>query len=85
LSQVFVHLSNVIVAYVLDTRDNSVGVFQGAIIAASQNTPTTLARHTTDPNCLYCKLLHLSTDRDCREWITQMDIKKIMATENISY
>jgi hypothetical protein len=37
----------------------------------------------TDPICLYCKLPHLATDRSCREWLLQKDIKKIMATENI--
>ena len=30
----------------------------------------------TDPICLYCKLPHLSTDRSCREWSHQKDIKK---------
>ncbi|KAL4132407.1 hypothetical protein QTP88_009561 [Uroleucon formosanum] len=39
----------------------------------------------TDPVCLFCKLPHLATDRRCREWLTQKEIKKIMATENISY
>lgn len=39
----------------------------------------------TDPSCLFCKLPHLATDRSCREWSTQKNIKKIMATENISY
>lgn len=39
----------------------------------------------TDPVCLFCKLPHLATDRRCREWSTQKEIKKIMATENISY
>ena len=39
----------------------------------------------TDPNCLFCHLPHLATDRNCQEWDTQRDIKKIMATENISF
>ncbi|XP_025192857.1 uncharacterized protein LOC112592911 [Melanaphis sacchari] len=39
----------------------------------------------TDPICLHCKLPHLATDRSCREWLLQKDIKKIMATENLSY
>lgn len=39
----------------------------------------------TDPSCFYCKLPHLATDRICREWLVQKDIKKIMANENISY
>lgn len=40
---------------------------------------------TTDPCCLYCHLPHLATDRNSREWNSQRDIKKIMATENISF
>lgn len=39
----------------------------------------------TDPSCLYCHLPHLATDRSCHEWSAQKEIKKIMATENISY
>lgn len=39
----------------------------------------------TDPVCLFCKLPHLATDRSCQEWSNQKIIKKIMATENISY
>lgn len=41
--------------------------------------------HTTDPICLFCKLPHIATDRSCQEWSTQKDIKRIMATENLSY
>lgn len=41
--------------------------------------------HATDPSCFFCKLPHVATDRSCQEWSTQKDIKKIMATENISY
>ncbi|KAL4121228.1 hypothetical protein QTP88_013784 [Uroleucon formosanum] len=41
--------------------------------------------HATDPSCLFCKLPHVYTDRSCQEWSAQKDIKKIMATENISY
>jgi len=41
--------------------------------------------HTTDPICLFCKLPHVATDRSCHEWSAQKDIKKIMATENLSY
>jgi len=41
--------------------------------------------HTTDPSCIFCKLPHLATDRSCKEWSIQKDIKKIMATENISF
>lgn len=40
---------------------------------------------STDPVCLFCKLPHRATDRSCQEWATQKDLKKIMATENISY
>jgi hypothetical protein len=39
----------------------------------------------TDPRCLFCHLPHLATDRKCQEWDFQRDIKKIMATENISF
>ncbi|XP_025195963.1 uncharacterized protein LOC112595089 [Melanaphis sacchari] len=39
----------------------------------------------TDPCCLYCQLPHLATDRNCREWQSQRDLKKIMATENLSF
>jgi len=39
----------------------------------------------TDPRCLFCNLPHLATDRKCQEWDFQRDIKKIMATENISF
>jgi hypothetical protein len=39
----------------------------------------------TDPVCLFCKQSHLATDRNCREWSTQKEIKHMMATENISY
>jgi len=39
----------------------------------------------TEPCCLYCQLPHLATDRNCREWKSQRDLKKIMATENISF
>ncbi|KAL5234042.1 hypothetical protein ACI65C_001452 [Semiaphis heraclei] len=41
--------------------------------------------NATDPICLFCKLPHVATDRSCQEWSAQKDIKKIMATENISY
>ena len=40
---------------------------------------------STAPSCLYCKLQHVATDRSCQEWIAQKEIKKIMASENISY
>lgn len=40
---------------------------------------------TTDPICIFCSLPHLATDRSCREWLFQKEIKKIMATENLSY
>lgn len=39
----------------------------------------------TDPSCIFCKLPHLATDRSCQEWIRQREIKRIMATENLSY
>jgi len=39
----------------------------------------------TDPVCLFCKLSHIATDRSCQEWSAQKDLKKIMATENLSY
>jgi len=29
--------------------------------------------------------VNVATDRSCQEWSTQKDIKKIMASENISY
>lgn len=41
--------------------------------------------HATDPLCLFCKLPHVATDRSCQEWSVQKDIKRIMATENLSY
>lgn len=47
-----------------------------------ESCPTSLA---TDPCCLYCQLPHLATDRSCREWKSQQDLKKIMATENLSF
>ena len=39
----------------------------------------------TDPRCLFCQKPHLATDRKCQEWDFQRDIKKIMASENISF
>ncbi|KAL4091786.1 hypothetical protein QTP88_026420 [Uroleucon formosanum] len=39
----------------------------------------------TEPSCLFCHLPHLATDRSCHEWSIQKEIKKIMATDNISY
>ena len=44
-----------------------------------------LSAQTTDPRCLYCQLPHLATDRSCKEWDFQRDLKKIMATENLSF
>jgi len=38
--------------------------------------------HTIDPVCIFC---NLTTGHSCREWLFQREIKKIMATENISY
>jgi hypothetical protein len=52
---------------------------------AKHTLDTCPSTQTTDPVCLFCKLPHLATDRSCREWSTQKNIKKIMATENISY
>lgn len=40
---------------------------------------------TTGPSCLFCQLPHLATDRSCKEWDFQRDVKKIMATENVSF
>lgn len=40
---------------------------------------------TTGPSCLFCQLPHLATDRNCKEWDFQRDLKKIMATENLSF
>ncbi|XP_050540378.1 uncharacterized protein LOC126905023 [Daktulosphaira vitifoliae] len=40
---------------------------------------------TTPPSCIFCKLNHLATDRSCSEWSVQKDIKKIMATNNVSF
>jgi len=39
----------------------------------------------TDPTCLYCKGCHISSDRNCPEWIKQKKIKKIMAVENLTF
>lgn len=39
----------------------------------------------TDPCCLFCQQSHLATDRSCQEWDFQRDVKKIMATENLSF
>lgn len=39
----------------------------------------------TDPRCLFCHLPHFATDSNCQEWTFQRDIKKIIATENISF
>ncbi|KAL4119464.1 hypothetical protein QTP88_012271 [Uroleucon formosanum] len=39
----------------------------------------------TNPCCLFCQGSHLATDRSCREWDFQRDVKKIMATENLSF
>ena len=41
--------------------------------------------NATDPVCIFCKLPHLSTDRNCQEWSFQRDIKKINATENLPF
>ncbi|XP_060847575.1 uncharacterized protein LOC132927134 [Rhopalosiphum padi] len=41
--------------------------------------------NATDPVCIFCKLPHLSTDRNCQEWSFQRDVKKIMATENLPF
>jgi len=38
-----------------------------------------------EPCCIFCKLPHLATDRNCHEWEFQRDVKKIMATENIPF
>jgi len=40
---------------------------------------------STEPLCISCQLPPLSTDRRCREWYFQRDVKKIMATENIPF
>lgn len=40
---------------------------------------------STDSTCFYCKGSHISSDRNCSEWIKQKKIKKIMAVENLSY
>jgi len=52
---------------------------------AKHTLETCPSAQATDPVCLFCKLPYLSTDRSCQEWSTQKSIKKIMATENISY
>ncbi|KAL4082577.1 hypothetical protein QTP88_027607 [Uroleucon formosanum] len=41
--------------------------------------------NATDPVCIFCKLPHPSTDRNCQEWSFQRDVKKIMATENVPF
>jgi hypothetical protein len=41
--------------------------------------------NSTDPVCIFCKLPHLFTDRNCQEWTFQRDVKKIMATENLPF
>jgi hypothetical protein len=42
-------------------------------------------KESTDPSCFHCKGSHVATDRSCTEWSRQKNIKKIMATENVSY
>lgn len=46
------------------------------------NCPT---KESTVPSCFHCKGSHIATDRSCMEWSRQKNIKKIMATENVSY
>lgn len=46
------------------------------------NCPT---KESTVPACFHCKGSHIATDRSCTEWSRQKNIKKIMATENVSY
>lgn len=46
------------------------------------NCPT---KEATDPTCFHCKGPHLATDRSCSEWSRQKNIKKVMATENVSF
>lgn len=41
--------------------------------------------NATEPQCIFCKGDHPSTNRNCPEWTKQKDIKKVMAVENISY
>ncbi|KAF0754065.1 Nucleic-acid-binding protein from mobile element jockey [Aphis craccivora] len=40
---------------------------------------------STDPTGFYCKGSHISSDRNCPEWIKQKKINKIMAVENVSF
>lgn len=42
-------------------------------------------RLSTPPQCINCKLNHVSSDRTCSEWSTQKEIKRIMAVENKSF
>ncbi|KAL5233225.1 hypothetical protein ACI65C_000635 [Semiaphis heraclei] len=46
------------------------------------NCPT---KESTVPSCFHCKGSHIATNRSCMEWSRQKNIKKIMATENVSY
>lgn len=41
--------------------------------------------HATEPCCIFCKLPHIATDRNCQEWSRQRDIKKVIATENLPF
>ncbi|KAL4134813.1 hypothetical protein QTP88_006522 [Uroleucon formosanum] len=49
------------------------------------NLKTCDKRLTTSPQCINCKLDHIASDRNCSEWSTQPEIKKVMAVENKSY
>jgi hypothetical protein len=42
-------------------------------------------KEATDPTCFHCKGSHLATDRSCSEWSRQKNVKKVMATENVSF
>ena len=49
------------------------------------STTTYPSINSTNPVSIFCKLSHLSTDRNCHEWAFQRDVKNIMATENLPF
>lgn len=46
---------------------------------------TCKSRLSTAPQCFYCNLNHIASDRSCSEWSKQKEIKRIMAVENKSF
>lgn len=41
--------------------------------------------HSPVPKCIYCKEEHISTSKNCPEFLRQKQIKELMVAENISY